>query len=326
MAERGATFDLTDGVGCESCHGEAGPWLSQHARYDTPLTDQIRQQLQMTNTKNLRVRAETCLQCHLGDQQKTVDHELIAAGHPDLVFEMETFSALMPRHWREDDKDFRGARRWAVGQAVALQKSMNQLARRIETRDSAWPEFSDLECSACHHELALPSTRQQRGYTARAGAPSWNEARYIVFRELLAATGNPAASGLNSQVEALKSHTAEGFRDKAAAAATTRAIESLSSQTVGQIEQMAIDGAMVRTLLGRITKNRHAIAQAGVRSAQQATMAIDTLSFSLLSSTGRKNDALNGAIDSLYKSVESMPRYNPDNFEELLKRVENLLP
>ncbi len=55
----------------------------------------------MVDTRDLVKRTEKCLSCHLGSEEKFVDHEMIAAGHPDLFFELDSFSAVMPRHWKE---------------------------------------------------------------------------------------------------------------------------------------------------------------------------------------------------------------------------------
>ena len=36
----------------------------------------------MYDTRDVTKRAEKCLTCHLGNDEKSVDHEMIAAGHP----------------------------------------------------------------------------------------------------------------------------------------------------------------------------------------------------------------------------------------------------
>jgi len=68
-----------------------------------------------------------------GDDKRNVDHELIAAGHPDLVFELDTFTAILPPHWRIS-QDEGGGKDWVVGQAVALRESLKRLARRAQQR------------------------------------------------------------------------------------------------------------------------------------------------------------------------------------------------
>jgi len=71
---------------------------------------------------------------------------MLAAGHPDLYFELDSFSAVMPRHWKEQwDKDpWRGVRDWGEGQAVQLREALNRLAGRA--RGKVWPEYAELQC------------------------------------------------------------------------------------------------------------------------------------------------------------------------------------
>jgi hypothetical protein len=100
---RTQSFDLSDGVSCESCHGPAEQWLGPHTRDRKDWTHEQSVKVGMYDTKNVARRAEKCLSCHLGTAEKFVDHEMIAAGHPDLYFELDTFSAVMPPHWKETD-------------------------------------------------------------------------------------------------------------------------------------------------------------------------------------------------------------------------------
>ncbi len=84
----------------------------------------------MKDTRNVIDRTNLCLECHLGTKEKFVDHEMIAAGHPDLYFELDSFSAVMPRHWKVPRESASGksvgsawpVRAWAVGQAVQLRR------------------------------------------------------------------------------------------------------------------------------------------------------------------------------------------------------------
>jgi hypothetical protein len=49
---------LDDGVACEACHGPAEKWLGPHTR---PNSHAASVQAGMIDTKNLEVRAKTCL-------------------------------------------------------------------------------------------------------------------------------------------------------------------------------------------------------------------------------------------------------------------------
>src|SRR6266403_2157028 len=182
--QRAESFELIDGVSCETCHGPASGWLGPHTTRDWPHQKSV--QLGMYDTRDLIKRSERCLSCHLGTAEKFVDHEMIAAGHPDLTFELNLFSAVMPRHWKQSpDEGWRGVQEWAVGEAVQLQKGLERLARRAS--GSTWPEYGELDCFACHHSLTKPeaSWRQELGYSGRRpGVPAWNESRYVVFRHI----------------------------------------------------------------------------------------------------------------------------------------------
>ncbi len=58
----------------------------------------------MYDDRDLISRSQKCLTCHLGTSEKFVDHQMIAAGHPDLYFELASFSAVMPKHWQEQSE------------------------------------------------------------------------------------------------------------------------------------------------------------------------------------------------------------------------------
>src|SRR6185503_18208261 len=146
-------------------------------------------------------RTDKCLTCHLGTSEKFVDHEMIAGGHPDLVFELEAFSAAMPRHWKEavGADAYQPVRTFAIGQLTHLRASLDRLARRV--KGPVWPEYAELDCFACHHSLTRPedSWRQAQGYDnrARPGLPPLQVARYLTARRVVAAWDAPSASELD---------------------------------------------------------------------------------------------------------------------------------
>ncbi len=118
-AERlGHDAKITEGVSCESCHGPAENWIRSHTRLDYTHADRVA--AGMRDLKNLYVRANTCVACH-----QNLDPEIRAAGHPELIFEMDGQSVTMPRHWREDKPGFDI---WWTGQFVALREMGWQLS------------------------------------------------------------------------------------------------------------------------------------------------------------------------------------------------------
>ena len=120
-AERRPGVKISDGISCESCHGQAEPWLRGHTRSDWSHGHRIA--AGMRDLKDLYERANTCVACH-----QTVELPLLKAGHPELIFEMDGQTVSEPRHWREVT-NFCGGQSWFVGQAVALRELSWQLSR-----------------------------------------------------------------------------------------------------------------------------------------------------------------------------------------------------
>jgi hypothetical protein len=113
-SRRAKGVEVNAGVSCENCHGPAENWLRSHTRTDLKHGDKVA--LGMRDLKNLYARANTCVACH-----QNVDSDLLAAGHPELIFELDGQAVTMPKHWREST-NWHGAQAWLVGQAVALRE------------------------------------------------------------------------------------------------------------------------------------------------------------------------------------------------------------
>ena len=114
-------LDVTAGVSCESCHGPAESWLRGHTRPDWSHADRVN--AGMRDLKDLYGRGNACVACH-----QQVPGNLLAAGHPELIFELDGQGVSEPKHWRES-ADWSGAQTWLVGQAIALREVSWELSR-----------------------------------------------------------------------------------------------------------------------------------------------------------------------------------------------------
>ncbi len=332
---RARTFELREGVTCENCHGPSSAWLGPHTTRGWTYEQSVA--AGMYDTRNVVRRAEKCLSCHLGTQEKSVDHEMIAAGHPDLYFELDSFSAVMPRHWKTpresapgvaaENDAWAGVRDWGTGQAVQLRASMERIAWRAKGKN--WPEYSELQCFACHHALTAPeqSWRQERGYAGRRpGDPPWNGSRYAIFRELAHQIDNEAAARLDEQVAQVDKMLSQldPNRENVAAIATNTA--SLSSQFVARIQTQPYDAAMTLRLLQRISGDAEAISDEGERAAEQAAMALDSLFIAWSRNARPANESeIRVAINGLFQQLENPSAYNPADFARQMRKVNSLL-
>jgi len=248
--DRGAVY--SDGVGCEACHGPAEHWLAPHIL--GPLSLASRAQLGMWNTDQLSSRVKICAHCHVGGPQREVNHDLIAAGHPRLQFEMGAYLEALPKHWDENrDRSFLGDKfevlTWAVGQAITSQVALEQLARRAAT-GTVWPELSEWSCSACHHDLRDDQTRQQN--LAKAGNLSghsiaWDDWNHFLPRHYLQALERAfrleTSSGqtIEAEIGELQLQVQSMQSDRMEVAAKARTLATQLGRWAVTLEQATVD-------------------------------------------------------------------------------------
>ncbi len=168
----GRGFAAGEGVSCESCHGPAGQWLAAHTAtgWKTRGND-----LGMIDLADPFTCAATCADCHVGGPPasdgalREVTHDLIAAGHPRLAFELRGYKRAEPPHWRDrfaaptDAAADGPVDEWAAGRLVALTSFLRQLKSQAEAARTgrrgltygSWPEFTAFDCHGCHRPAAF---------------------------------------------------------------------------------------------------------------------------------------------------------------------------
>jgi hypothetical protein len=282
----------------------------------------------MYDTRDLVKRAEKCLSCHLGTEQQNVDHELIAAGHPDLVFELDSFQAVMPRHWKEPARPWRGVQTWAVGQAVQLREGLKRVSRRA--RGTAWPEYAELQCFACHHSLtpAAESWRQEVGYAGRrAGDPPFNASRFAVFRHVAGRVNSASAQQLDEEFNRLHSLMSRLSADREEIARTAERAATLADGLVKSVAAQEFDRELTLAVLRAITADADHLSAGGERTAEQAAMALDSLFLSYAESAKPANQQqVRAAIDGLFRELERPSSYHGPRFAAQMKKVAAALP
>jgi len=339
--QRGRPFELSEGVSCENCHGPASAWLGPHTTRDWPHEKSVA--MGMRDTRDVIHRTEKCLECHLGTKEKFVDHEMIAAGHPDLFFELDSFSAVMPRHWKSpresapgkpvEDAAWAGVRDWSAGQAVQLRSEMDRLtwrarAERFDKKD-VWPEYSELSCFACHHALvpAKDSWRQEHGFAGRRpGDPAWNNSRYAVFRLLVKQIDAANAQELDRRLQEVADEMSKLNPDRSVVAASATAAAPAAQRFADRLATMQYDRALVLAMLQRISDDAETISLADERAAEQAAMAMDSLYIAYSKDAKPANaDEVRAAINELFRQLENPSNYNADQFTASLRKIRPLL-
>ena len=184
----GPRFAIEFGVACESCHGAAGQWLARHTeRSWKNLSDHQKSEFGFRNLRSLAERADACIACHVGSPRATVDHDLIAAGHPRLNFELSAYHAMLPKHWNESaalrQQPDQELKLWMLGQVNSAKAVADIAFNRAEAEMSAKrepglsqhviPDLAEFDCHACHHDLAERTWRGRLFASKNIGEPQW---------------------------------------------------------------------------------------------------------------------------------------------------------
>lgn len=114
-----------DGVSCENCHGPAQDWVRSHTRRDFTHAQNV--QTGVRELRGLYARANACVACH-----QVLAPDILAAGHPPLIFELDAQTVAEPRHWALDPGDYFGPRAWLTGQAAALRETSWSLSQTAD--------------------------------------------------------------------------------------------------------------------------------------------------------------------------------------------------
>jgi len=324
-------LELADGISCESCHGPAGGWLARHN--ETGWSHQDSLTAGMVDLRDPRGRARVCLGCHGGKPGQQVDHELLAAGHPELVFELDNYTESMPAHWlpfaerrdTEGRRDSHGLAAWAVGQAETFRSGLLLLRHRAAS--DRWPEFAELTCDTCHHDLATGRWRQVRGYRYRAGLPSWSPARWAVLRHLVAAAAPQERAALDAEMEKLAEQIARLNTPAARLTETCERIAAGLDRALPQIAGTDWSERSAHDLLAALAHDRAYLEAADRESAEQTALAVQSLVAFL---SERRPSVARGPLPKhvreLFAELDDPNRFDRQRFGERLGELERSLP
>ena len=330
VGQRGAKFTLTDGVGCESCHGASGgSWLAEH--YALPATHASNVAAGLTPLDNPRTRANVCLDCHYGSSKpgQFVTHAMMAAGHPRVSFELDLFSALQQHHTVDGDYTARkaapdGVRFWAVGQAEAVRRSTSLFAQPRFAFEGAFPQFYFYDCHSCHRTIADGPQRKltfesNPGRPIPFGNPPFNDENIIMLSAVAGALVPGEAEAFRSASRDFHRAMGEGQAEaRAAAQALSGRAGALADALSARSYANADAFRVIAIIAGEATAPRFTDYAGSV----QAVMAVDTL-LNALVSEGRITQGaaagIRGDIARAYKAVDEPNAYRPADFRSALK-------
>lgn len=319
---RGRRFQISEGVGCEACHGPAQDWLEPHVSAQATHAANVKAGLYPL--EDPAARATVCLHCHLGSDERPISHRIMGAGHPPLAFELDTFTSIQPAHFRVDD-DYRkrkpyapGLKTWAVGQLVAAQFTLDGLLSPRFPGAGVMPELVFFDCNACHHPMKPPRWNPGLAGPLGPGLVRVADAALSNTSHILAtwlpAQGEAWDRGFNA-LHASMSGSPEQLRTAA------RALRNLVNQALAQMAGKNVSRQDALALLDRLTRFALERDSGDLTGAQQTSMALDAVAAYLAAEHGVKSAAYKQATDAVFAAVDTRNNYDPAAFRAAITKV-----
>jgi hypothetical protein len=332
---RGTNFQITDGVGCEACHGGSQNWLTRHYAEGANHKDNVANGLQPLSDPSHR--AKLCLSCHYGSAapNQFVTHRIMAAGHPRLAIELDLFTSLQRHH--DEDADYAqrkgiagGIKTWAVGQAMAMKTALDLFAVPRLATDGIWPEIVFYDCFSCHRPIAddpayRPKSERNPARPIWPGAVKFNDANLIMLNAATRTLAPGLASRLDQEGAAFHGAMAKG-RPQAVAAAGR--LGATIDQLAGQFARTQFTRAQTVAVLDLLISDAQALRLTDYDAATQTVMAIDTLLSGMIAAGQLDKGVADGMrvdVNAAYAAVADPNAYNRAQFRTSLNRVASAL-
>ncbi|MCP5185946.1 MAG: hypothetical protein H6993_18415 [Pseudomonadales bacterium] len=310
-AKRGPKFQITDGVGCEACHGGGERWVESHTEPKVTHADNLARG--MYPTEDPSERARLCLSCHMGTQDQFTTHRIMGAGHPRLVFELESFTANQPAHYAVDEDYIERKRStvgfglWLTGQLAAARNFLELIRSDLFTGAGITPELSLYDCHACHHPMndkRWSSVRRQQGL--QPGELRLQDYHFLMLRAVGAALGGDDAATLDRLVTTL---LRAGQRNVGETRAASAALADwlATRKTAWLTRTFSTD--QIRTVRKTIARQGADGLLSDFASAEQAFYGMESLSYYI-----DDVEALGPVLDKVFASVEDENKYSPAAF------------
>lgn len=322
--KRGEKFQINDGIGCEACHGGSEKWVATHddapgVTHAANLANGLRALEQPT------VRASVCLDCHLGASSRFATHQMMAAGHPRLAFELDTYTELWRtaggrEHYRPD-KDYidrKGKHEpvvvWLTGLSAASRRTTSMIAWHAAGANTAIPDFALYNCYSCHRSMQLSVWGQGQQYDGLPpGTLRLQDGHIRALLSVLDALDSRQASQLRRSLSAM--HATVGG-DKAG---LRRSINDMSKQ-LANIEMGMSQGNWSKRELGGVLNAMTGAARRGAfadyAAAEQAAMAMV-----LLVSEMDPGSVRSPEVDALFNALADDKQFDGSRFQRALSTL-----
>jgi hypothetical protein len=329
--KHGEKFAIQDNITCEACHGPAEKWLRSHVANDAPpeQTHSLNIAAGMYPTSDPEARAKLCLSCHFGNKDKLVTHRLMGAGHPRMTFELDTFTEMAPKHFVIDNdynqrkRVWEGVKVWAIGQALAINDSLDILLHPTLGRDGIFPELVLFDCHACHRPMAENRLQAKTplGAAATPGLVRLNDSNMLMLGVIARAINPDLGQRVSKQTIALHKAIA-GDKAVGTMDSVANEMKTLSREVITQIKTTPMDAKLLNSVVLTLVDDGINGVYRDYAAAEQATLAISSIAQFMTRQGSLKSPAqFNAKWKLLNASLQHDEKFKPQEFVTKLQAL-----
>jgi hypothetical protein len=245
----------------------------------------------------------------------------MGAGHPRLAFELDTFTAFQPAHfkvdadWEQRKRLWDGVRVWAIGQALVVSELMDVLTDPKRGRHGLFPELVLFDCHACHHPMA-DKRWVPRIPGVGPGAVRLNDSSMLMTR----AVARVVDPRLGERITATMARLQQAVTSGDDALAQARALQADMATLIARLNDQRFGPTELRGVLAALVDEGLTGQFRDYAGAEQATMAIGSVAnFMYQKGVLKSASAINVGLAELQATVANDERYSPARFEAALR-------
>lgn len=311
----GERFVLSDGIGCEACHGGAQNYIDSHTI--STVTHAMNIENGLYPTDDPEARAKLCLSCHFGNEKKMATHEIMGAGHPRLSFELDTFTILQPLHY-VPDRDYKDHKvyatsleTWLTGQIQATLANIELIETRLYIDGQLFPEIGLFDCHSCHHPMSDIKWDKQKGNGTKPGTVRLADGHFRMTLAIAKSLQPDVAAEIDAANKQLMSSIHAKGPLQSAVLNLKNQIMSLQSKITNNVRD---ESAL--SILKQISSMSSQGKLQDYIAAEQAVMAVD-ICLSTLNLKQKHQSALN----DIYASVASEEKFVPSQLNKQIQKL-----
>jgi len=314
---RGDKFQISDGVGCEACHGGSELWIESHTDADASHAKNVANG--MLETEKADVRAEICLSCHLGTKDKFTTHLIMGAGHPRMGFELDLFTTNQPAHYAVDADyverkgNIPGFNLWLTGQLKATEQTVRLAVERLHDGVGALPDFAFYDCHSCHHSMKNRRWTSRRADGLQPGSLRLQLPNLVTLDAVARALGATELQQQLSNTRIATLRAAQGGPDALASSAGAL-VQALGTAKAQWDREFSVEE--IRAVRRALLDNAAADRASDYAEAEQIYYSVESLCYTL-----NEADQCINALDQLFEAIADSDTFSPGKFSRLAKAL-----